>query len=128
AGMTVENASPPIICPSRQRRPKIMPVFIFFFYQLNFPSPRPSLDALLSCDRFTNVIVNFIINQPVDFIVVCKARNGICSMFIDAAHEVVGNTDVDRSATTACENVEIVWHSKRTQLSSRPSAARAGTH
>src|SRR4051812_33906590 len=96
--MTAENASPPLISPSSQRRPKVMPVLALFLDQLDLPSPRPSLDALLPCDRFTNVIVNFKIDQPMDFIVACKARNGICSMFIDAAHKVVGNTDVDGSA------------------------------
>jgi len=51
--------------------------------------------------------MNFEINKLVDFVPPRKPRHEAISVFIDASNQVVGHTDVDRPARTACKDINI---------------------
>ncbi len=111
AGMTVENAAlPPLIGPSSQRRPQIVPIFILFLDQLGFPCARAALHSFLLGNGRANVVVRFIIDEAMNLVLFCEAWNGVSPVFVNTAHEVVCHADVERPAPTACKDIEVVGH------------------
>src|SRR6185295_5556788 len=108
--MTAEDASSPLICPTPECRPQVVPILILLFDQFDFVRTRPTLHALLLSDCSADVVVHFIIDEAMDFVFFCEARNGAHPVFVDPTYEVVCDSDVERAATPACENVEIVGH------------------
>jgi hypothetical protein len=85
---------------------EIDPVRIFRFNEFNLPGSIPALEALFPPNCRFNVGMRFEIDESMYFILFCEAGHCARTMFIDAAHEIIRDTDVKRAPDFAGKDVD----------------------
>ena len=78
------------------------------FDQLDLPGAVPFFQTLLALNGKLNLIELLIIDQSVNGVSLAESADRIRAMLVDAADEIVGDTDVKRSAYIAGNNVDPV--------------------
>jgi hypothetical protein len=73
---------------------QIIPIGIELLNQPDFPRPIPLLQLLLASDRVFGIIELFEIDEPVDFVFLCKAFDRFQSMFGYSTNEVIGHAGI----------------------------------
>ena len=73
---------------------KIVPVRVLNNDLANLPSARPMLDRLFALDCIADIIENFKIDELLETISLGKARHRPDSMFMDTAHQICGDANV----------------------------------
>src|SRR5690348_7184983 len=99
--MTVSNSA------TDNFRIKIIPIRVVLFNQSNLPSSFPFLQSLLPLDRILGIVELLEIDQPRDVVFLCEAFDQLRLVLRDAPDQIVGDTDVQRAADAASENVDV---------------------
>ena len=86
---------------------EIAPRFVFFCNKSCFPNARPMLDVFLALNCLIGGVVDFEINEAIDFVMFRVTFNHLIFVLVDAADEIVGDADIKRAAWTTCEDVNI---------------------
>src|SRR6266852_2362655 len=97
---------------------------ICLFDQLDLPGAVPFFQTLLALNGELNLIELLIIDQSVNGVSPAESADRIRAMLVDAADEIVGDTDVKRSAYIAGNNVDAVGavgaHARSWRIPDRP--------
>src|SRR5262249_54463184 len=91
AGMTIKIRREESPSTGSKGWPKIVPVFVMFFDQLDLPRSPPTFETLFSRDGFYDIVVDFVIDQMVHAIARGKPDDHVVAMLIDATNEIVGH-------------------------------------
>ena len=87
---------------------EIIPIRILLFNRTNLPGSSPFLDLFLPSDGVANVVMDFIVNQAVDLVLLCKAPNCVRLVLVDSAHKVTRHASVKRAVPFARHYVDII--------------------
>ena len=68
------------------------------------------LDVFLTLKRVANVFKNFEMNQLFNVVTLRVAGDSLLPVFINAADQIIRDANVQRTARTACKNVNVIWH------------------
>src|SRR5215208_761263 len=98
---------------SQQRLVQIAPLRIFFFDQRNFPFALPVLDLLFLADRGFYGGGGLEPDKMMHTITVGEAVDFAAPMFENAANQVIGHANIERSIFAAGHQVNEVIHPMR---------------
>ena len=86
---------------------EIAPSVVLLGDETGFVNPRPVFDIFLTLNCQRGRIVNFEMDELFDSVSFGMARNQSILVLVDAAHEIVGDANIDRTTRTARENVDV---------------------
>src|SRR5262245_13756284 len=90
--------------------PEITPLWIHLLDKLQFPSPIPFLDLAFAYQGRLARLMLLVPNQHLDPIFAAKSGYGPRSMLPDAPNEIIRHAGVQRSISSACEDVHEETH------------------
>jgi hypothetical protein len=92
---------------------QIAPIRIELLDQSYLPSAAPAFQGMFSRTSFKDGIERFKIDQLVDLVFACEAGNQLGLMFQHPTRQIVGDADVQRPISLACEYVDKEHHVHR---------------
>lgn len=86
---------------------KVIPIWIYGFYNIYLPFSMPVFKLLLSFDRLPDIIKCFIVYKPFTIVLRCKTIwiNHIF-MLVYAFHKIRCNSDIEASSFPICSDVD----------------------
>jgi hypothetical protein len=87
---------------------EIIPVGIIFLDQRNLPRARPLFQPFLAFDGIFGVFKLLEVNEFHDIVFLGEAFDQFQLMLADAPDEIAGHTNVERAASAAGKNVDVV--------------------
>src|SRR4051794_24809085 len=118
AGSAATDSS--LSCPAKAGHPvnssacycriKIIPIRINAFYQSDFPSAVPLFESLLAPNCILDIIVLLKIDKALDSMSFCEPVNSVRLVLEHTPYEIVCNADIERSANSACKDVDVIAH------------------
>src|SRR5438874_4359143 len=101
---------------------QIFPLRILHFDQFHLPITLPFLKFFFAGNRCSRIIVDFEPNEPCDIVLGREAGDGLYSVLLDPAHDIVCHAHVNRSILSARQDVHVVGHDN-----GAPSSRDSGT-
>src|SRR3954447_16813049 len=90
------------------RRKEIAPIRVQFLDQSDLPRAFPFLQPLFAPNGKFDLLELLEIDQPMNRVPAAKSFSRVGAMFVNAANEIVGDADVQRTPDIACQDVNPV--------------------
>src|SRR6185437_4944416 len=87
---------------------QIPPSNIILLYQIHLPFPFVFLQTLLATDCLFDTVEDFVIDEQLHPISFCETRYHSLTVFPGASRKVVGDANIKRSISLACQDVDVI--------------------